>query len=84
MPSRLANLLPEPPEKRNIGLRHLLTREFESHLLIIAQALAIAKTSAADEHQLGVQPVNKLSFHMSASGGNIRHLRIKSNIEFLY
>ena len=61
MPSRLANLVSEPPEKRNIGLRKLLAREFGSHLLIIAQALVIAKPLAADETKSAVLPVCKLS-----------------------
>jgi len=49
MPSRLANLIPEPPEKQTIGLRHLLDREFGSHLFIIVRALVIAKPVVADE-----------------------------------
>jgi hypothetical protein len=48
MPSRLANIIPEPPEKQTIGLRSLLAREFGSHLLIIMQALVIAKPVVVD------------------------------------
>jgi len=48
MPSRLANLIPESPEKQTIGLRSLLAREFGSHLLIIVPALVVAKLVVMD------------------------------------
>jgi hypothetical protein len=83
MPSRLANLIPELPEKQTIGPRRLLAREFGSHLLIIAQALAIAKPMVTDETKGAVLPVYKLSFHVAASGGNIPHLQIIPQINIL-
>ena len=83
MPSRLANLIPEPPEKRTIGLRRLLAREFRSHLLILVQALVIAKPVAADETKSAVLRVYTLSFHVPASGGNIPHLQITPHINVL-
>jgi hypothetical protein len=48
MPSRLANLIPESPEKQTIGLRSLLAREFGSPLLIIVPALVAAKLVEMD------------------------------------
>lgn len=82
MPSRLANLIPEPSEKQRIGLRYLLAREFGSHLFIIAQALMIVRPVAADEPKSAVL-LYKLGFHVLASEANIPQLQTTPHINIL-